>query len=284
MRHQAMWLALLLVGSAPAATLQLEGEAERFLPGVVSKQGSEELQATVNSYAKQVVFGCRDCPEQFGTDLFVSSDHGNGFIVAGRASVSRPGNESLPSFSSDGYWLYWVDDRKGGFGGADLFRSHFDPVRGSYAPPELLQGTINSAGDEGGAAASEHGAVVVFASKGRKGAKGWDLFVSRRVGGRMSEAERLPKLDTGADEFDPALLANDAGLVFARSQDIDGKPASLWFAPREGQGWGKPVLLGEAVNAPGSSVRGPQQDWSSPAHLLFTRDGDIWRIAYRVVP
>ena len=42
------------------------------------------------------------------------------------------------------------------------------------------------------------------------------------------------------------------------------------------------MKLGDAVNAPGSHVRGAQQDWSSPRHLLFTRDGDVHRIAYDV--
>lgn len=280
-RILAMWAACAPAG---AATLQFDGAAERFLPGIVARDGTRELQATIHPVEKIILFGCADCPRQMGTDLFTTTDRGNGWTAASRSAVSRRGNESLPSFSRDGYWLYYVDDREGGFGGTDLMRAHFAPHRGSFSPPELLQGTINSAGDEGGAAATEHGGEVVFASKGRKGAKGWDLFVSRREGGRMSEAVRLDTLDTAADEFDPALLTNDLGLVFARSEDIEGQPASLWFAPRQGDGFGTPVKLGEAVNAPGSSARGAQQDWTSPRHLLFTRDGDVYRIAYRVMP
>lgn len=278
-----MALAMLaMTACAQGATLEFDGAAERFLPGIVSGE-SQELQATVNPLTKIILFGCRECPRQQGTDLFVTTARGPAWSPAARSSVSRRTNESLPSFSSDGHYLYYVNDRKDGFGGTDLMRSYFVSYRGTFSPPELLEGTINSKGDEGGAAADADGGVVVFASKGREGAKGWDLFVSRRTGGRMSKAERLDALDTGADEFDPAILADDAGLVFARSEAIDTKPASLWFAPREGKGFGKPVKLGEAVNAPGSSARGPQHDWSAPGHLLFTRDGDIWRIRYRVV-
>lgn len=275
---------IMLAGSALAqgATFETVGEAQPFLSGSLNRQ-DQELQATIHPYEKIVVFGCRKCEGQQGTDLFVTTDRGPGWGPSGRSSVSRHTNESLPSFSSDGYWLYFVNDRKDGFGGTDLMRVRFRPHRGNFGHPELLAGGINSKGDEGGAAANEHGAITIFASRGRKGAKGWDLFVSRRVGGRMSEAERLDILDTAADEFDPALLADDAGLVFARSEKIDQKPASLWFAPRRGDGFGTPVKLGEAVNAPGSSVRGAQQDWSDPNYLLFTRDGDIWRISYRVM-
>ena len=268
---------------AQGATLELLGKAEPFLPGAIERPG-QELQATVHPYEKIVMFGCRKCEGQEGTDLFTTNDRGAGYGPAGRSPVSRRGNEALPSFSSDGYWLYYVDDRPGGFGGTDLLRTHFAPHRGTFAPPEILEGTINSKGDEGGAAADAHGGTTIFASKGRKGAKGWDLFVSRRVGGKMSEAERLAAVDTDADEFDPALLANGAGLVFARSESLDRQPASLWFAPRQGEGFGAPVKLGAAVNAPGSSVRGPQQDWSDPEYLLFTRDGEILRIRYRVTP
>jgi hypothetical protein len=279
-----MTLALLAMAAcAQGAALEFDGPAERFLPGIVARDGKQELQATVHPKEKIILFGCQDCMRHPGADLFVTTDVGGGWTPSGRSPVSRRGDESLPSFSRDGEWLYYVEKRKDGFGGADLLRTHFTSYRGTFGSPELLEGTINSKGDEGGAAATDYGAVVVFASQGREGAKGWDLFVSRRQGGRMSKAERLATLDTRADEFDPAILAGDAGLVFARSEAIDGQPASLWFAPRQGEGYGKPVRLGEAVNAPGSSVRGPQQDWSSPDHLLFTRDGDIWRIRYRVV-
>lgn len=284
MRAISTAMMLAACGAASSATLQFDGAAERFLPGVVSRDDKQELQATVHPVEQVVVFGCTDCGRREDTDLFTALGQNGAWGRSGRSPVSRHSNESLPSFSSDGYWLYYVDDRKRGFGGKDLMRAYFTPYSGLFSPPELLQGTINSAGDEGGAAADAHGATVVFASQGRKGAKGWDLFVSRRVGGKMSEAVRLDALDTAADEFDPALLANDAGLVFARAQAIDGTPASLWFAPRQGDGFGKPVRLGEAVNAPGSSVRGPQEDWRAPGHLLFTRDGDIFRIAYRVAP
>jgi hypothetical protein len=277
-------MAMLAGGTlAQGATLEVIGEAQPFLPDAIARAG-QELQATVHPVEKLVVFGCRQCEGQQGTDLFATTDRGGGWIAASRSPVSRRGNEALPSFSSDGYWLYFVDDREGGFGGTDLLRAHFTPYKGLFAPPERLEGSINSKGDEGGAAANADGATTIFASKGRKGAKGWDLFVSRRTGGRMSEAERLDALDTAADEFDPALLANDAGLVFARSEALDAKPSSLWFAPRKGAGFGTPVKLGAAINAPGSSVRGAQQDWSDPGYLLFTRDGDVLRIRYRVSP
>jgi hypothetical protein len=282
MRVTMMLALLAMAAGANAATLEFDGAAEPFLPGTVNKPGKQALQATVHPTERVVLFGCSDCVTKYGTDIFISTDRGGGHTGGSRAPMSRPGNESLPSFSSDGNWLYFVSDRKGGFGGSDLLRVHFTAYRGAFGPPELLQGTINSDGEEGGIAANAHGADVVFASKGRKGAKGWDLFRSRVHGGRMAEGERLAGIDTAADEFDPALLANDAGIVFARSEAIDTQPASLWFAPRQGDGYGKPVKLGAAVNAPGSSVRGAQQDWSSPGHLLFTRNGEVFRIAYRV--
>ena len=268
---------------AQGATLETEGTAQPFLPEAILAP-SQELQATVHPLVPTVLFGCRKCEGQLGTDLYITVKRGAAWTEKNRASLSTPGNESMPSFSSDGYWLYYVVDRKGGFGGTDLMRSNFRPHRGIFSPPELLQGTINSAGDEGGAAANAHGDTTIFASRGRKGAKGWDLWQSRRVAGKMSEAVPLASINTGDDEFDPAILANDAGLVFARSGKIDDEPSTLWFAPKQGDGFGEPVKLGAAINAPGSSVRGPQQDWTDPAYLLFTRDGDVVRIRYRIAP
>jgi len=282
MKTMAMAWLLAAAAGAQAGTLEFTGEAERFMPDMVSRESNETI-ATTNALYPIVVWGCEDCPNQVGTDLFMALQRNGTWSGPGRVSVSRPHNESLPAFSNDGYWLYYLSDRNGGFGGLDLYRVYFSPNRETFASPENLGAGINSAGDEGAASVDTRTDSTYFASRGRKGAKGWDLFVSRRVNGRMTPGERLAGIDTAADEFDPALLADDAGLVFARAKKAGETPSTLWFAPREGDGFGKPVELGPAVNAPGASVRGPQQDWREPGFLLLSRNGDIFRIPYRVV-
>lgn len=279
------WLGV--AGPAGAADFEVVGEAEVLLPGVVSQPLAHEVQASKHVGGELIVFGCADCPRNQGGDVLEVMLSGGAWIGPGRAKPNTQFNESAPSFTPEGGWLYYVSDRKGNFGGTDLFRSAYSSVRQTFAPPENLGPAINSAGDEGAASAGPHGNYVVFASRGRKGARGWDLFESRRINGKMDGTRALATLNTRGDEFDPALLANDAGLVFARSAGGANARSELWFAPRRGDGFGAPVRLPDAINAPGTSTRAAQQDHHDPAWLLFTRIGadgasDIHRIRYRI--
>lgn len=285
MRNAVTYWLLLAGAPAAAAGLQFEGAAEPLMPGMVTR-AHHEVQASLHADGNLVLFGCSDCPLARGGDLFQVQRSGGRWIGPGRAKPSLTVNESAPAFTPEGGWLYYVSDHGDGFGGTDLFRVAYSPVRQQFATPENLGPAVNSKGDEGAASAGRDGHYLVFASKGRKGARGWDLFETRRVDGRLAPATRLAGLDTAADEFDPALLAGDAGLVFARGEA--GGASALWFAPRRGQGFGAPVKLPAPVNQPGSSARAPQQDHTDPHYLLFTRIGadggsDILRIRYRVL-
>lgn len=280
-------LALAAAGAPAAAErFQAQGESEVLLPGLVSRP-MHEVQASVQAAGDLLLFGCADCSRTHGGELLLVQRRDGAWVGPGRAKPSSPDNESAPSFSPDGRWLYYLSDRKHGFGGTDLYRVAYSPVRQTFATPENLGPAINSAGEEGAASAGPDGHYVVFASRGRDGARGWDLYESRRVNGRMDATRSLATLNTRDDEFDPALLANDAGLVFARSEEGAGGRSALWFAPRRGEGFGTPVRLPEAINAPGTATRAPQQDHHDPAWLIFTRIGadgasDIHRIRYRI--
>lgn len=276
--------AALAAPAAAAPQLVFDGEPEALLPGVVTRP-YREVQATVHPAGRLVLFGCSDCPDGNGHDVWQAQWHFDAWRGPGRAKPSTGNDESAPSFSPEGTWLYYLANHPQGVGGLDLYRVAYSAVRDSFTTPENLGAAINSAGDEGAASAGPHGNYVVFASRGRPGARGWDLFESRRADGRMTPAVPLQPLNTRRDEFDPALLANDAGLVFARRES--GRRTALWFAPRQGAGYGAPVRLGAPVNLPGRSARAPQQDHHDPAWLLFTRvaaDGssDVLRVRYRV--
>lgn len=287
-RHAVMALFVALAGSshAQAARFRVEGAAEVLLPAQVSRP-TNEIQASAQAHGQLLVFGCTDCSGAYGSDVMLVQKQNGQWIGPGRAKPSSRANESAPSFTPEGGWLYYVSDRAHGFGGTDLYRAYYSSVQQIFTRPENLGPAINSPGDEGAASAGPDGHYVVFASRGRKSARGWDLFESRRVNGKMDATRPLDKLNTRADEFDPALLANDAGLVFARSTGGSNARSELWFAPRAGDGFGTPVRLPDAINAPGTATRAPQQDHTDPAWLFFTRIGadgvgDIFRIRYRI--
>jgi hypothetical protein len=276
--------------AGPIARFEVEGDAERFAPDRVSRD-RDEGQAAIHPRGELELWGCGNCRNGRGSDVLMSQKQSGVWSNGSAAPFALRDNEGSPTFSSDGGWLYYTSDRRGGFGGLDLFRLAYASHRKQFATPENLGPSINSPGEEGAASATRDGNTLVFASKGRKGARGWDLFHSRRSKGRMTPADRLPaSINTSADEFDPALIG-EAGLIFARSDDADTQPASLWFAPRTAKGFGEPVRLPDAINAPGLSVRAAAQDLAAPDHLVFTRSStdpangasDIYRVRFRIV-
>lgn len=271
--------ALGLSRATPATDLQLLGEAEMLLPGIVSRDTSEQT-ATVHR-SGMIILACPDCRPKRDADLWLIRRRGGDWVGPGKAKPSSRANDSSPAFSADGNWLYLVSDRAGGVGGADLYRTGYSSVRDEFYPLENLGPAVNSAGEEGGATTFTGDGGVVFASRGRKEARGWDLFVSRRVNGRLETARPLAALNTAADETAPALLPDDSGLLFVRN-------GQAWFAPRRGERFGDPQRLGEAVNVPGNQVLGIQHAHDTPNLLVFTRAGrdgrgDVLRIRYRIV-
>jgi peptidoglycan-associated lipoprotein len=53
-----------------------------------------------------------------------------------------------PSMSADGKQLYFASDRKGGFGGTDIYVVDFDESTGKFGEPLNLGASINTAGNE----------------------------------------------------------------------------------------------------------------------------------------
>jgi flagellar motor protein MotB len=86
--------------------------------------------------------------------------------------------ESTPSISADGRTLYFSSSRPGGFGGKDIWVSRMDE-KNKWTEPVNLGSTINTAGDEMSPFIHFDGKTLYFASDGRVGMGGFDLFVSR---------------------------------------------------------------------------------------------------------
>ena len=89
----------------------------------------------------------------------------------GPASVSN----FHPAFHPQGGWLVFASDRKGGMGGADLWKTSIK--NGKWGKPENLGTELNTSGDEMWPAISSEG-TLAFASDGHPGLGGLDLFTA----------------------------------------------------------------------------------------------------------
>lgn len=115
-------------------------------------------------------------------------------------AVNSGGWESQPSFSIDGKTLYFVSDRRGGYGGMDIWMTTFE--NGRFTTPQNLGPEVNTSEDETCPFIHFDDQTLYFASKGHVGMGGSDLYVSRRqADGSWGPAQNLGyPINTEADE------------------------------------------------------------------------------------
>ena len=94
------------------------------------------------------------------------------------ATINTPGYEGQPCLSSDNKDLYFVSDREGGFGGKDIWVSHF--ANYLWSAPENLGPNINTSKDETAPFIHPDNVSFYFSSNGQIGLGDNDLFLSRR--------------------------------------------------------------------------------------------------------
>ncbi len=86
--------------------------------------------------------------------------------------------ESQPSISADGNILYFVSNRPGGFGEADIYVSHKDK-HGNWTKPENLGNKINTQKSEQSPFIHQDGKTLYFCSNGLVGLGKSDLFFTK---------------------------------------------------------------------------------------------------------
>ncbi|MBA4322774.1 MAG: hypothetical protein C0408_08160 [Odoribacter sp.] len=100
--------------------------------------------------------------------------------------IGKPVNstyfESSACLSPDGNTLYFISERLGGEGNADIWMS--TKLSGIWQKPVNLGKNINTIEDELGVFMHPDGKTLFFTSKGHRNMGGYDVFISRYVNGR----------------------------------------------------------------------------------------------------
>jgi hypothetical protein len=82
--------------------------------------------------------------------------------------------------SADENYIYFVSDRKGGFGGRDIYQCHKLP-NNTWSDPENLGPTINTQYDEDAPFMHPDGTTFFFSSTGHNSMGGFDVFYTTKV-------------------------------------------------------------------------------------------------------
>jgi tetratricopeptide (TPR) repeat protein len=85
--------------------------------------------------------------------------------------------ESHASLTKDGNTLYFTSNRKGGFGGLDIYRSS-KLSSGDWGPPVNLGESVNTSYNEETPFITENGRKLFFSSYGHYNMGGYDVFMS----------------------------------------------------------------------------------------------------------
>lgn len=139
---------------------------------------------------------------QTNADLYQSSWDGR-FWSRPEAiqSINTAANERGPGLSSDGKYLYFSSDRKGGLGGYDLYVARWDGK--DWTGVESLGASVNSAADEAGPALSADDSQLYFSSK-RASAGVDDIYLANRI---VTQPKTAPTPDAKAKIVLPEIPA-----------------------------------------------------------------------------
>lgn len=112
-----------------------------------------------------------------------------------------------PCLTSDGKTMYFTSDMPGGYGGADIYRTT-KGEGGAWSKPENMGDKVNTEGDEMFPFFQENNNTLFFASNGRFGLGGLDVFICEMQGsaaGRVYNAGA--PLNTQSDDY--AVIVNN---------------------------------------------------------------------------
>lgn len=123
--------------------------------------------------------------------------------------------ESQPSFSIDGKTLYFVSDRKGGYGGMDIWKTTF--VNGKWTTPENLGPNVNTEGNEMSPFIHYDDQTLYFTSDGHIGMGGMDIFATRREkDGSWAKPQNLGyPINTSGDESNLIVSADARTAIYS---------------------------------------------------------------------
>jgi len=135
--------------------------------------------------------------------------------------INTPGWEAQPSISADGKTLFFVSNRKGGYGGYDIWKSTLTDK--GWGEPENLGPNINTAYNEQSPFIHPDDSTLYFSSDGWPGLGGRDLFVSRlgKDGVWQKPVNMGYPINTSGDENGLTITAEGTHAFFS-SNNLDG--------------------------------------------------------------
>jgi outer membrane protein OmpA-like peptidoglycan-associated protein/tetratricopeptide (TPR) repeat protein len=185
-----------------------------------------EGTCTISADGNILIFSSCETPDTLGDcDLYIAykiNDTWQRPVNMGKNVNSRFW-DSQPSLSADGRIMFFSSNRRGGYGGNDIYYTLRMPD-GSWSEAKNLGPKVNSPKDEVSPFIYFNNEILFFASSGHRGFGGLDLFVSRVVNGQFSEPENLGyPINDHQDQYSLFITAQKDYAYYTESTFIGNK-------------------------------------------------------------
>ena len=148
----------------------------------LNTEGNEGSQSIMVDGKTMVFAACNREDGKGSCDIYFSKKIGNSWTPAQNMGypINTSAWESQPSISSDGRTLYFVSNRKGGFGDKDIWMSQLGDD-GYWQDPVNLGSEINTPEMDASPFIHADNQTLYFSSTGHIGMGGFDLFFSKQL-------------------------------------------------------------------------------------------------------
>ena len=194
------------------------------LPSGINSESINDGCISFSPDGKTMVFAKGNSGKRKGTndvDLYISRFRNNVWSEPIMININQPDSwDSAPAFSQDGRTLYFASNRKGGYGGTDIYSAQMD-TRGRFSRVRNLGPEINTTGNENFPYVAED-AKLYFSSDEHPGYGGLDLFVVKRANGKTSIENLGQPVNSTGDDFSIFLFRPDRGFFTSNREGGKG--------------------------------------------------------------
>lgn len=195
-----------------------------YLSKLINTAEYNEGAQSLSQDGKYLFFTGCNRPDGVGRcDIYVSQKKGEDWSKPFNISapVNSPGWESQPAISADGQTLYFVSNRKGGYGGYDIWKCTV--TNKGWSQPENLGPNVNTPYDEQSPFIHPDDSTLYFCSNGWPGMGNKDLFVSRlSKAGKWQKPENMGyPINSNGDENGMS-ISTMGGYAYFASNTLNG--------------------------------------------------------------
>src|SRR5690242_1617401 len=256
-RHLAAAVAAIVCASAAFANqIQPIATPEVFAPGQISGPAPVDC-LTFTPDGKTVFFDQQSWPDGM---IMISHRDGARWTPPQIAPFSGQWYDHDPAVAPDGSFVIYTSDRPDTPGGEPLHGGHLWRVLrqgDGWSAPVRLPDAINSNAKVFAPAVDAHGDI--YFQRSDPPDQAFHIYRSALVDGHYQAPVRQDLGPGDSHEQDPAVAPDESFIVFDAGITGADKPDRLYIAFRDGDHWGAPVDLGDAINRyePWGSHLGP---------------------------